>query len=97
MANIKSAKKQALQSEVRRKNNLARKSAIKNVIKKFALALENKVEETKVRELLSDIAAKMYRARGKNVMHANTASRKLSRLTKQANKVYNQEKQAPAA
>ena len=88
MANIKSAKKQARQAETRKEFNLARKSAIKTAIKKILTAIDNKLDEAKTRELLSDVAAKLYRARGKKIMHANTASRKLSRLAKRVNKAY---------
>lgn len=95
MANIKSAKKQAKQAVAKSKLNLARRSAIKTAIKKVMTAIENKTEEAKTRELLNDVAAKLYRARGKKIMHANTASRKLSRLAKQINKAYAHE--APAA
>jgi small subunit ribosomal protein S20 len=91
MANIKSAQKQARQAEAKKTLNLARRSAIKTAIKKVLAALENKTDEAKARELLNDVASKLYRARGKKVIHANTASRKLSRLTKQVNKAYQAE------
>lgn len=94
MANIKSAKKQAKQAEVKKNLNLARRSAIKTAIKKVQLAIDNKLDEAKTRQLLSDVAAKLYRARGKKVVHANTASRKLSRLAKQVNKAYAQQEAA---
>ena len=85
MANTASAKKAAKQNEKRRKINLARKSAIKSAIKKVIAAVEtNKVEEA--REALKDVAAKLSRAKSKGLLHANTASRKLSRLTKSINR-----------
>ena len=37
-------------------------------------------------ELLGDVAAKLSRAKSKGIIHANTASRKLSRLAKRLNK-----------
>jgi Ribosomal protein S20. len=79
MSNTKSAKKAALQSEARRKQNLARRTAIKSAIKKVHTALAEGVD---AKLLLSDVAAKLARAKGKNVLHRNTASRKLSRLAK---------------
>lgn len=81
MANTKSAKKTTLQNEKRRQVNLARRTAIKTAIKKVLVALE---EGQDTSALLSDVAAKLARAKSKGVMHANTAARKLSRLAKRA-------------
>lgn len=81
MANIKSAKKRALQAVGRRHKNLARKSAIKTAIKKVHLAIEADQPDSAAK-LLKDVQAQLARAKGKNVIHANTASRKLSRLAK---------------
>lgn len=86
MANIKSAKKAAKQSEVRREKNLARKTAIKTAIKKVVAAVEEGADYEVTQKLLSDVAAKLARAKSKNVIHANTASRKLSRLALKVNK-----------
>ena len=81
MPNIKSAKKRAKQTNKRHMRNLARKSAIKTAMKKVVAAVtENNVTDAK--ELLKDVAAKLSRAKSKGMMHANTASRKLSRLAK---------------
>lgn len=83
MANTKSAKKQAKQNEKCRVRNLARRTAIKTSIKKMlAMVEEGASEVQKATSLLSDIAAKLSRAKSKGVMHRNTASRKLSRLAK---------------
>lgn len=86
MANTKSAKKQARQSEKRRVCNLARRTAIKTAIKKVVVALEENGNAEKTQALLSDVAAKLARAKSKGVMHRNTAARKLSRLAKRAHK-----------
>ena len=82
MPNIKSAKKRAKQSEVRRQRNVARKSSIKTAVKKVMTALEasSDIEETK--KLLREAEAQIERAKNKGVLHANTASRKISRLAK---------------
>jgi small subunit ribosomal protein S20 len=82
MANTKSAKKSALQNVARAKRNLARRTAIKTATKKVMLAVEAGAQEKDVQALLKDVAAKLYRARGKNIIHRNTAARKLSRLSK---------------
>jgi small subunit ribosomal protein S20 len=90
MANTKSAQKQAKQNEARRKRNLARRTAIKTSVKKIIAVLEQGTDKTKAETLLSDIAAKLARAKSKKVMHRNTASRKLSRLTKRVNATFAQ-------
>lgn len=79
MANIKSAQKRVRQTEKKTKVNLARRTAVKTALKKVQVALATGVEAGKVQELLRDAQIKLARAKGK-VMHANTASRKLSRL-----------------
>ena len=79
MANTLSAKKQVRQNKKRRECNLSRRTAIKTAIKKVLTAVE---QGTDASLLLSDVAAKLARAKGKGVIHANTASRKLSRLAK---------------
>ena len=81
MANTKSAKKQAIQSEKRRKINLARKTAIKTAIKKLLTEVAGN-DATKAQAALKDVEAKLARARGKHVMHKNTVARKVSRLAK---------------
>jgi small subunit ribosomal protein S20 len=87
MANTSSAKKAAKQNEKRRVSNLARRTAIKTAIKKVLTALESKeVDPGEARKLLKDVAAKLARAKSKDVMHPNTAARKLSRLAKRVNK-----------
>jgi small subunit ribosomal protein S20 len=80
MANIKSAKKQARQAEVNRKRNFARKTAVKNAIKKVMTALEQGLDIKKTQELLKEAEAKVARARGKGLLHSNTAARKIGRL-----------------
>lgn len=82
MANIKSAKKRAKQAEARRKINLARKTSMKTAIKKMLVAIERTEDTGKVTELLRAAEAKIARARGKGLLHKNTASRKISRLAK---------------
>lgn len=87
MANTSSAKKAAKQSDVRQERNTARRTAIKTAIKKVLAALSN--DASQAQELLKDVAAQLSRAKSKRMIHANTASRKLSRLAKkvaQANK-----------
>jgi len=82
MPNIQSAKKRALQSEKRRKVNLARKSSVKTAIKKVVAAMKAQEDAALTKELLRDAEAKLSRAKGKQILHAQTASRTVSRLAK---------------
>ena len=82
MANIKSAKKRAKQSEKRRVMNLSRRSSIKTSVKKLLGAIEASEPAEKIQTLFNDVQAKLARAKSKRLIHANTASRKISRLAK---------------
>ncbi len=79
MANIKSAKKRALQEVVKRNRNLARRSALKTAVKKVLVALEQG-DIVVAKACLKEAEAKISRACGKGLLHGNTASRKVSRL-----------------
>jgi len=81
MPNIKSAKKRVKQSIKRHARNTARKSVIKNSIKRVANAIE-KNDIAQAKELLKEVQAYLSRAKSKRVLHANTADRKISRLAK---------------
>jgi small subunit ribosomal protein S20 len=85
MPNIKSAKKRARQDETRRVRNNARKTAIKTATKKVLVALDGK-DLVEAKELLKEVNAQLARAKGKGVLHKNTAARKMSRLAKQVAK-----------
>ena len=82
MPNIKSAKKRVLQTAKRQQRNQARKSSVKTATKKVVLAIEinDNVEATKA--LLIAAESKIARAKGKGLMHRNTAARKISKLAK---------------
>jgi len=82
MANTKSAKKQARKNITRREINLARRTAMKTSIKKVITALEQEQDEKTIQTLLRQAEAKLARAKGKGLIHARTASRKVSRLAK---------------
>ena len=85
MANHKSAKKRAKQTLVRTARNRATKSQVKTaIIKLRSAAASNPAEaatELKAATSAIDKAAK------KGVMHAKTAARKISRLSKLVNGV----------
>jgi len=82
MANTSSAQKAQRQSEKRRIANVARKSALKTSIKKLIVSIEQNGDIEQMQGLLSSVAAQLARARSKDVMKPNTASRTLSRLAK---------------
>lgn len=86
MANIKSAKKQAVQAKKRHAINTARKSAVKTALKKVSDALTAKLSEAQVSELFNNAQAQCARAKGKNVYHSKTVARKISRLALKINK-----------
>ncbi len=87
MANIKSAKKRAKQNVYRHQVNLARKTAIKTAVKKVLTAIESGQSAEETQKLFRDVEAKLARAKGKGVLHANTVSRKVSNLAKKVAQV----------
>lgn len=85
MANIKSAQKRIKVTAIKTAANKSIKTEIKTYIKRFEAAVEgNNFDEAK--ELLNLVDKKLKRAAQKNIVHKNTASRKVSRLTKKMNK-----------
>jgi small subunit ribosomal protein S20 len=88
MANTKSAQKQMLQNEKRRMINLARKSAIKTSFKKVVAALDAGKTKDEVNVLFNEVQAKFARAKCKGLLHAKTASRKVSRLALRINQKF---------
>jgi small subunit ribosomal protein S20 len=80
MANIKSAKKQAIQARKRHTVNTARKSAVKTALKKVVDGLTAKMSQDQIQVLFNDAQSQCARAKGKNVYHPKTTARKISRL-----------------
>lgn len=85
LANHKSEIKRATQNEVRRLRNKTVKTRIKSVVKEIRQAIENNVTE-EVSKMLDGAKSAIQKAAKKGVIKKNTASRKISRLTKQLNK-----------
>lgn len=81
MPNIKSAKKRALQTTKRQLVNQARRSSVKTAVKKVMIAIESSDIET-AKKLFIEAESKLAKARGKGLLHYNTAARKISRLAK---------------
>jgi small subunit ribosomal protein S20 len=88
MANSKSSKKRALQTDKRFMINLARRSAIKTTVKKLVIALEAGKNKEEVNALFVSAQSQIRRAAGKGIVHINTASRKISRLAHRIDQVF---------
>lgn len=80
MANHKSAEKRIRQTERRTAVNGARKSRIRTFVKKVELAIASG-DKTAAAEAFKIAQPEMMRGTTKGVIHANTVSRKLSRLS----------------
>ena len=78
MANIKSAKKRILVAETRAARNKAIRSKVKTAVKKVEAAAA-------AQAALLAATSEIDKATSKGVYHKNTASRKVSRLSKAVN------------
>ena len=86
MANHKSALKRARQNEKKRIRNKSTKTRVKNVEKSVRLAVNDKSKEAAL-DKLNAAQSTIDKAAKKGVIHKNTASRKLSRLSRQVNAI----------
>lgn len=86
MANIKSAKKRILVTKNRYEKNKAVKSGVKTAIKKVYAAIEA-ADKAAADEALKNAISVISKAASKGVLHKDTASRKVSRLTIAVNKI----------
>ncbi|ASG21612.1 MULTISPECIES: 30S ribosomal protein S20 [Nitrospirillum] len=84
MANHKSAEKRIRQTEVRTEVNRARVSRIRTFVKKVELALEAG-DKAAAAEAFKLAQPEMMRGVSKGVLHRNTVSRKISRLSLRIN------------
>ncbi len=84
MANIKSAKKRVLVTQVRTERNKSIKSEVKTYIKKVEAAVAEGDKAAAEAQLKATIS-KIEKAANKGIYHKNTAARKVSRLTKLVN------------
>ncbi len=81
MANIKSAKKRIIVAQTRTERNKAIRSKVKTYVKKVNAAIEAG-DKAAANEALKAAISEISKAESKGVYHANTASRKVSRLSK---------------
>ena len=84
MANIKSAKKRVLTTEVRTARNKAIKSKVKTYIKKVEAAVAAG-DKAAANEALPVAIAEIEKAASKGIFHKNAAARKVSHVTKAVN------------
>ena len=84
MANIKSAKKRILVNETKAARNKAIRSKVRTMIKKVDAAVAAQDKEAAKAALLA-ATSELDKAASKGVYHKNTASRKISRLSKAVN------------
>ena len=86
MANIKSAKKRILVNRTKADRNKAIRSSVKTAIKKVEAAIAAG-DKALAQESLKNAISSVDKASKKGVYHRNTASRKISRMTKAVNAV----------
>lgn len=81
-----SAPKRHRQSERRRLRNKSVKSVLKGLTKKLHLSITGQDREG-AKTALTGVIKTLTKASSKGVIHKNTASRRISRLTKRANQL----------
>ena len=86
LANIKSAKKRVITSQVRAERNKAIKSRVKTYIKKVEAAVAAG-DKAAANEALPVAIAEIEKAASKGIFHKNAAARKVSHITKAVNPV----------
>jgi small subunit ribosomal protein S20 len=86
MAHHKSAKKRIRQTARRTAVNRARTSRVRNYVKKVEMAIASG-DKKAAEAALKDAQPEIQRGALKGVLHRNTASRKLSRLSAQVKKL----------
>ena len=84
MANIKSAKKRILVAETKAARNKAIRSKVKTYVKKVEAAI-TAGDKAAAQAALLAATSEIDKATTKGVFHKNTASRKVSRLSKAVN------------
>ncbi|MFC0228776.1 30S ribosomal protein S20 [Serratia aquatilis] len=84
MANIKSAKKRAIQSEKRRKHNASRRSMVRTFIKKVDAAIASG-DKAAAESAFLVMQPLVDRQAAKGLIHKNKAARHKSNLTARIN------------
>ena len=86
MPNIKSSKKDVIQSKIAYEKNKANKSALKTAIKKFDVAVAGDDQAAAAAAHKAAVQA-VDKAVTKGILHKNTAARKKSSMTLHLNKM----------
>lgn len=86
MATHKSAEKRARQNKKRQLRNASVKSSVKTRLKAVLGVVEDKKKDDS-RKALAEAIVVIDKAASKGVLHKNTASRKISRLTRKVNQL----------
>jgi small subunit ribosomal protein S20 len=81
LANIKSAKKRAKQSEAHRQRNASQRSAMRTQVKSLEKIIASG-DQKAANEVFRKTASVLDKAARKGLIHKNTAARKKSRLNK---------------
>lgn len=81
MANTRSAKKMVRKIERRTEVNKARRSRVRTYVRKVEEAIESG-DKAAAQKALVEAQPELMRAVTKGIMHKNTSSRKVSRLSK---------------
>lgn len=86
MANHPSALKRARQSKIKRLRNISYKTMAKNAVKDVRSAVAENAADRAGEALLKAVSM-LQKTASKGVIHRKTASRKISRLTRQVNQI----------
>jgi small subunit ribosomal protein S20 len=81
VANTAQARKRAKQSENRRKLNTSQRSAMRTILKKVQIAIENG-DQTQAQKAYQSAVPALDKAVSKGLIHQNKAARHKSRLNK---------------
>ena len=86
MANHKSALKRARQNDIKRLRNMGYKTRSKNAIKEVRADIAEKAGDKAANDL-NKAASIILKSVSKGAIHRKTASRKISRLARQVNRI----------
>ena len=86
MANHKSALKRARQNDIEKIRNIGRKTRIKSVVKEVRATIAGNSRDKAI-ETLRKAQIIIQKSVSNGAIHKKKASRKISRLTRQANKI----------
>ena len=81
MPNIKSQKKRVITNQKANDINVAKRTRVRNAVKKYNAAVDAK-DLASAEKLLVEAISLIDCAKNDGIYHANTASRKVSRLSK---------------